>query len=376
METPTTIGSVSGQPGVCCNCKELYSKLPVVDGQILDKSPNNGSDCGAERRIARNLEGHIMSTVSQSWSVKPVQLRYTLGEKKLFSARFLMAELESHFTKLAEGAYENWSDWATVPGEVDGVLIRSQPTRSDLPRSSRVPGGLRYVPAQYERYFLEFKSTFEEYLNGFSPKHRKNWKREVRKFTEMSGGKLEFRAYRTPDEVAEFLSISRELSKKTFQERLLDAGLPSSAEYRSEQLELARQDRIRAYLLFHEGKAVSYLLTEIGEPGILIYRYLGYDPEYRASSPGSVLHYLALERLFAEGGLRLLDFTEGEGIHKRLMSTGSCHCADIYFFRNTPRIWALLQLHAGLRGLSAGVVKVLDHYGLKARVKKFIRARA
>jgi CelD/BcsL family acetyltransferase involved in cellulose biosynthesis len=317
-----------------------------------------------------------MSIETKRWVTRPVWLRYTLGEKKLFNLQFSMAVLDAHFTELSEGTYESWSDWSSVPREVDGVLIRSQPTRNTLPRLERTADALRYVPSQYQRYYLEFNSTFAEYLGRFSSKHRSNLKREVRKFTEMNGGTLDSRAYKTPEEVAEFFSLARALSSKTFQERLLDAGLPGTDEYRDQLIELARQGRIRAYLLFHGDKPVSYLLTEIREPDILLYRFLGYDPEYRSWSPGSVLHYVALERLFEEGGLRMLDFTEGEGMHKQLLSTGSQQCADLYFFRPTLRTRAMLWLHTRLQAFSKSIVNTLDRFGLKARVKKLIRAWA
>lgn len=310
------------------------------------------------------------------WLVRPVWLRYSLGEIKLFNVKLEMAVLDAHFTELPNDEHVNWHDWAAVPAHVDGALVRSQPTLQELPRLTEADTAIRFVPAQYNRFFVEFNSTFQEYLGQFSSKHRSNLKRDVRKFTEMSGGTLDWRCFRTPGEVADFLAHATALSKKTFQERLLGAGLPDSDEFKKAQLELAQQNRIRAFLLFDKGKPVSYLLTEVRAPDILLYRNLGYDPEYRSWSPGSVLHYVALERLFADGDLRMLDFTEGEGMHKQLFSTDSRRCADLYFFRPTFRIRALLALHSGLEIMSRMLVRALDSLGLKARVKKFIRSRA
>jgi CelD/BcsL family acetyltransferase involved in cellulose biosynthesis len=91
-------------------------------------------------------------------------------------------------------------------------------------------------------------------------------------------------------------------------------------------------------------RPISYLFCS-AQAEVLLYRHFGYDPEFGRWSPGTVPQYLALERLFAEGRFRLFDFTAGA--HKQFFSTGSTRCADLYFFRRTPRNLLLLGLHAG-----------------------------
>jgi hypothetical protein len=223
---------------------------------------------------------------------------------------------------------------------------------------------------------MEFGKTFEQYLQKFSSQTRSKRKKEVRKFAESCDGAIDMREYRTLEEVTEFVALARELSKKTFQERLLDVGLPASEEYRKYLLEKAATGHIRAYMLFHKGVPASYLLNEVRDPGIVISLYTGYDPQYRSLGAGSIVYYLAFERLFAESGLRMLDFTEGEGTHKQFFATGSKQCADIYFFPATLRIRMLLSGQSALDNLSRTIVACLDRLGLKQRIKNLMRARA
>ncbi len=313
---------------------------------------------------------------SNRWVVRPILLRFNLGEVTLFSVRFKLAVLDAHFTELGENEFCTWPGWEGVPSSAEGALVRSQPIGERLPRLTATPDAIRYVPAQYQRYYMEFQSSFEGYLQKFSSKIRGNRKREIKKFAEMSGGTIDWREYRAPGEIEEFLGFARALSAKTFQERLLDAGLPAGEEYRRDLLALAAKDKLRAYLLFHAGQPVAYLLTEVRDPDILLYRYLGYDPAFRSWSPGTVLHFKAFEKLFAEGGLRMLDFTEGEGTHKKFFATGSKLCADIYFFRGSLKNRLILRSHALLDAVSRRLTSLLDRIGLKARLKKFIRSRA
>ena len=90
------------------------------------------------------------------------------------------------------------------------------------------------------------------------------------------------------------------MAKKTYQEKLLDAGIPESERFVREMESLAAQDQVRAYILFDRERPVSYLYCPV-EDGTLIYAYLGYDPDYMKLSVGTVLQWLAVEQLFGEG---------------------------------------------------------------------------
>jgi hypothetical protein len=316
------------------------------------------------------------AAVPGSWEVRTVILKFKLGEMTLFKLPITMAVGTAHFTELAEDAFTTWSQWNTVPECVHGVVIKSQPVSGELPRLTRFPTGIRYVPAQYRRFYLEFGSSFAQYLEKFSAQSRQKRRKEVRKFAESSGGMIDLRSYRTPQELMEFLREARALSQITFQERLLDAGLPASDAYREHLMEAGASGRIRAFILFHAGKAAAYLLYEIHEPGIVLSMYTGYDPQLRGLSPGTLVHYLSIEKLFGEGSLRMLDFTEGEGTHKQFFATGSRQCADIYFLKPSLRVALLLRLHSGMDFLSRTTVGALDRLGLKTQIKKLIRARA
>lgn len=309
------------------------------------------------------------------WVAKPIQLKYLLGEITLFVVKFPALVFNGHFTDLTTDLDEMRPSPGGFSREVEAFLIRSHPVDRELPRLDFLPQAIRYVPARYNRYYIDLQSTFQEYLNKFSPKSRSTLQRKVRKFSDFCGGEICWREYRYDDEIDEFYRLAREVSRKTYQDRLLNAGLPDSVEFARELQELARRDQLRGYLLFHEGNPIAYLYCPI-QSNILFYRYLGYDPEFKQWSPGTILQYLALEKLFTEGKFRMFDFTEGQGPHKEFFSTGSTQCADIYYIRPTSRNFLLLRLHSGLKTLSSKIVEVLNRLGLKSRIKKLIRSKA
>jgi CelD/BcsL family acetyltransferase involved in cellulose biosynthesis len=138
---------------------------------------------------------------------------------------------------------------------------------------------------------------------------------------------------------------------------------------------LAAQDNVRGYLLFAKDAPAAFLLCPIRQ-GCVLYDWVGYDPAFSSQSPGTVLQYLALEELFAENRHRLFDFTEGEGEHKEFWSRGFAPCADIYYLRPTARNGALVAGHASLHVASRRAVDVLERLGIKARLKRLLRARS
>jgi CelD/BcsL family acetyltransferase involved in cellulose biosynthesis len=226
-------------------------------------------------------------------------------------------------------------DLPALPAEADGFLIASLPAQGlDALRAGR-PALRPFVRQRYCRHYASLEGSFDDYLAGFSAKSRSTLRRKARRLAERSGGALDLRAYRTPAEMDEYFGHARAVSSRSYQERLLDAGLPDGAEALAAMRQLASRDQARGWILFVSGKPVSYLYTP-AEGATLIYAHLGYDPDFAEFSPGTVLQFEAMRQLFEEGRFRLFDFTEGEGQHKRLFGTGSIECADLLLLKPTP----------------------------------------
>ena len=209
----------------------------------------------------------------------------------------------------------------------------------------------------------------------FSAKTRSTLKRKLRKFQELSGGVIDWKAYRAPGEISAFLPLARGVSAKTYQERLLNAGLPGTPQFKEEALSRAARDAVRAYILFLHGRPVSYLYLPV-EDGSVIYAYLGYDPEVAEHSPGTVLQLLAMESLFAERRFTAFDFTEGAGQHKELFATRVEHCLDVLILRRTLSTAMLSAAHAGFIRIEAALARLLDRLGLRQRLKALLRSLA
>ncbi len=313
--------------------------------------------------------------MGSSWRKEDASFKFRLGEFNLFKLRLKALTLDQHFSNMPAGIYET----PPGPGETGRgarvVLIRSCPVDKELPVFSFRSGHIRYVPSRYRRYYIEMSCPFEEYLKKFSSRSRSTLLRKVRRFSDYCDGKAECREYKDPAEVDEFYNYARLISEKTYQDRLLGCGFPAGKDIGEELTRLAKQDAIRGFVLFHKANPVAYLYAPV-EDNILYYRFVGYDPGYREHSPGTVLQYLALQKLFSEKRFRMFDFTEGEGRHKEFFSTNIQRCADVYFFKFGFGNAAIVLTHAFFDRLSRSIVRVLDVFKVKSRVKKFLRSRA
>jgi CelD/BcsL family acetyltransferase involved in cellulose biosynthesis len=233
---------------------------------------------------------------------------------------------------------------------------------------------LRYVPAQYQRSFIDLEGSFPDYLKKFSSKLRWTLLRKVKRYAKHSGGEIRWRTYRDPTEMVEFHRLARKVSKRSYQE-LLGAGLPDGDEFQAQLRALAAQNRAREFILFSGDRPVAYMFCEISK-GIVLSNYVGYDPEFQRWSPGTVLLYLALEHLFAEGGYLAFDFGEGGRQHKEIYSTHSIFCADIYLFRRSARTVPVVLLHAAWVQIVASAARFLNRFCRLTKLRRLLRMRA
>ncbi|HJT50750.1 MAG TPA: GNAT family N-acetyltransferase [Nitrosospira sp.] len=308
------------------------------------------------------------------WHYRQVPIKIQLGDKTLLAPKLWL--------QLREAGLDDWAPPVTRPaapldalhGSSQGFLIRSLRVIGTQPVLRRQDKYLCYVPSQYPRYYIDMQQSFEEYKKKFSSKTRSTLSRKVRKYAEHCGGSILWKVYKSPGEMAEFFGLARKVSRITYQERLLGAGLPDSEEFREQMLELAQQNQVRAFILFHKDEPVSYLYCPISN-GVLIYAYLGYDPSYMGLSVGTVLQWLALEHLFEEKIFRFFDFTEGESEHKRLFATHSVQCANVFFLRDCLRNSCLIRTQWLVDRFSKLAGDKLEQLGIKAAVKRLVRFR-
>jgi hypothetical protein len=313
----------------------------------------------------------VLAVLDKSWEHSSIPLRFQIGDIRLGEVALPLIRRSATLDEPPLDVGEVPEPPPELAGAL-GYVVWSQPLVRKLPVLSPRRGAILYAPHQYRRFSIQLSGGFDQYMATFSGRTRSGLKRKLRKFAEASSGVVDCREYRSAAEIELFFPLARALSSKTYQERRLKKGFPTDPAFFASSIELAIQDRIRAYLLFLNGEPISYLYCKIKEK-VVSYDYHGFDPAHARLSPGTVLQLLALEALFAERRFTTFDFTEGEGWHKERFSTGSCLCGDVYVIRWRPLPISVIMLHHAVDKTAASAGTMLSRVKLKSPLRRLLR---
>ena len=261
----------------------------------------------------------------------PTPIRFQIGARTLMSVPRKLQRVEQGLDAAIAGDLPDLPP--LTPGQ-DGYSLVSLPVPRLAAARRQADGLIVHLRQAYTRYFVDLTIGRDAWLAGLSGNTRSGLKRKQRRLAEASGGTIDIRTYRTVTELADFHILARRVSAATYQEKLLDAGLPTGAAFLRGMGELAAADRVRGWLLFLHGAPIAYLYCP-ADGDTLIYDLLGHDPAHNDLSPGVVLLAAALADAMAEGRFARMDFTSGEGQHKRTFATDGVPCVDLLLLRPT-----------------------------------------
>lgn len=309
------------------------------------------------------------------WGGEKHELRFVLGEFPFYDWEFPALVLQRHHTELPEDLATLQLPLSQLSREAEAAVIPSFTNDSALARLSLNRRYIRYVAERVSHHWIELRGSYEAYLKQLKQKARHELRRKINKLSDHLKERLTYREFRKPDEMGSFHALALQVSQKTYQEKLLHAGLPSSDRFLQRLQTLATIDLVRAYLLLDDDRPIAYGYCEAQGPALL-YVHTGYDPDYRQWSPGIVLLGRMMESLFAEGRFRLLDLDWGEAQWKHYFATNTARGGRILFFRVTVRNLAMVLAHSLTRTASAFLVRLLRWVGVKDQLKRFFRTRA
>ena len=304
-----------------------------------------------------------------SGNAELLPLRFQIGARTIAAVQRRMVRVPLSLDQVLDGRVPVLPP---LDRAAHGYAITSLP-QDQLDAVARVGGGMiAHVRQCYTRHYADLTIGFEAYRAARSGNTRSGLKRKAKKVMEASGGMLDVRRFRTPDELSQFHAVARGISERTYQEKLLGGGLPEDAAFLQSMYALAAAGAVRAWLLYVGGEPAAYLYCPI-ENGIVRYDHVGHDPVYNDLSPGGVLMLEAMRDLYAEPDLRWFDFTEGDGQHKRSFATNGAECLDLLLLRATLTNRATIAaLGAFDRGAAWGKLAVA-RWGLAGLAKKLRR---
>lgn len=297
--------------------------------------------------------------------LEPIHLNFLLGGRHMFSFLFLGYVYPKFFTDTPGALTKAIGD--AIPQGTDVALMKDRPVARELPKLTKTSGVLQYVPSQNSRYYVDIANDVPACFERRSAKKRRELVRKLRKFEEACGAEPVIREYRLPGEMADFHRLAREVSVRTTQDYLIK-GFADTEKFRRDLVQFAEQDGVRGYILFHGERPVAFEYCRIYDD-VLAGDMCGYDPEFAKWSPGAVLLYAVLLKLYREGRFRLLDFGPGYAPYKESIATGAVLCADVFYFRETLPHVAAVMMHSAFLSVCRLGAKTLDLMGLRHRVR-------
>jgi hypothetical protein len=205
-------------------------------------------------------------------------------------------------------------------------------------------GTLRYAARSGDRYVVDLQGSFAEYIKKFSKKSRGNLQRAAKKFAKGTDSVASIVEFRSPSEILAFRDIAVVISRASYKS---DVGLGfQENEKFARAIELdAVAGRVRGYVLMSGDQPAAYVFCRI-DHDVIVYKHIGYDERFAQSSPGTVLLYLLLQRLFTQREFRLLDFDGFEYYaYKEFFATRAISCARLFWFPLKPPEIALFGAH-------------------------------
>jgi hypothetical protein len=284
--------------------------------------------------------------INPVWEVRSEVLHFQLGPLRLGEVKLKAFTLVSNPFVVDAGLAIPMAQAAAH--DCRAVVVSAMPVGKHFATMCFDRGGLRYAARYGDRYVVDLQGSFTEYIKKFSKKSRGNLQRAAKKFEKGTDSVAPIVEFRSPSEMIAFRDIAVAISGASYKSDL-GWGFPEDESFARKIERDAVAGRVRGYVLMSGRQPAAYVFCRI-DHDIIVYKHIGYDEKFAQGSPGTVLLFLMLQRLFKEGEFRILDFDGTEYYaYKEFFSTGAISCARLFWFRpRLPEIalfgahWALM----------------------------------
>ncbi len=278
----------------------------------------------------------VVSGRQQSFSLRYDLFSRSLGATRLRAVKIiagsplLPADVEV-YDAVFGSICESWP-------EADCLFLESVPTDTFLWRYLHQSGGSNlwrlYLPYGLRPWHsLRLEDSFEAYLAGMGRKARYNLRRTVASASE-EGGSLELLRIECEDDVAKFLDGATEVSRASWQHRVLGPRLGNGPSHVARFCDLAARGILRGYLLKIGGTPAAFA---VGHQYRNVFHFVetGFCESLAGLSPGTVLLYRLIEDLHVYRKPALLSFGIGDATYKRRFGNCTGEDAAVLLLRRT-----------------------------------------
>jgi Acetyltransferase (GNAT) domain len=360
-------------------------RLLAHDPVWLAGSGSQAGDGGVDRAVAYTLhrDGQLVGYAPFHRSVRT--LRFVIGELTLYRHRVPSLTLTQDVT-LAALSDDERADF--IRGLLGELAKSARPERAifldGVPVDSILVAVVKEVAAvrdwiftplgeAYEHQFADLPPSFEKYQRQLGSRSRKSLRYSQRKLAEHLGGMLHTRCFTQAHEVPEFVAAAQEISRKTYQWKLLGLGLQDAAALTARLSFAADLGWLRCYLLYCGDQAAAFMVGYL-YCGVYYYIDVGYDPDWAKWSVGSVLQMEVVKDLLSgQDRPDRFDFSTGFATHKARFGNVSRMEANILLLKRGLLNRGVDRAYRMTTILERWAAFALESLGIKTRIKKWLR---
>jgi CelD/BcsL family acetyltransferase involved in cellulose biosynthesis len=225
----------------------------------------------------------------------------------------------------------------------------------------------------YAHRSAKIQASFDAYLEQLGSRSRADLRANRRRFMVGVGTAHRTRCFRTRGDVAEFVAHASEVSRKTYQYRLLSAGLRDQEALERCYGITAGLGWFRSYVLYVDDKPIAFQVGHI-YAGRYYAQEIGYDPVWAPHHVGIFLHTEIIADLAAlNGGVTEFDFGNGDNLHKQRLSTDSAREGYFYLIRADFSGSVLAHSMVAVAKVSSALGALLERFGLRKKTRDLLR---
>jgi Acetyltransferase (GNAT) domain len=257
-------------------------------------------------------------------------------------------------------------DYAQIPTIHDSEICRAALQRPNFLCRD-------HVPETSQNHILRITGDFKQVYSQLSANLKDQIRRKKKKIHADFPGRAEFVCYTQASDLEIMIPQIEEIARRSYQ-RGLGVGFSDTESMRRRLQFCAAKGWLRAFVAYLGGQPAGFAIGTVCNKTYTS-DFLGFDPQYREYSVGTVLQGVVMERC-CEEGVQVIDFSAGDADYKRRLGNATMTVARVYVF--APHFKGIYL--NGVKTLAAGVNKagkyILAHAGFLPKIKRAIRSRA
>jgi CelD/BcsL family acetyltransferase involved in cellulose biosynthesis len=230
-----------------------------------------------------------------------------------------------------------------------------------------------HAPDLSQNHILRISGDFNQVYGRLSANLREQIRRKKKKIEADFQGRAEFVCYSQPGDLETAVAQAEEIARKSYQ-RTLAVGFRDSDSMRRRLHFCAAKGWLRVHIAYLGGRPAAFTIGTVCNKTYTS-DFLGYDPQYRDYSVGTVLQSVLIERCCNEG-VEVIDFSAGDADYKRRFGNDRTTVARLYVFAPGLKGVYLNSVKTVAAGANTLAKHLLAHSGFLPRFKKALRARA